>query len=107
MEGTEQIQTYQSLNHDNINKEGAYELCQVTATEESKVEERRAKLPKTMKKWKKMELAWNKPVIILIIVLLSLIVVLQVVFFCLLVAHMTTSGTTCTCNAGAANGSNQ
>uniref|UniRef100_A0A1X7T8T8 Uncharacterized protein n=1 Tax=Amphimedon queenslandica TaxID=400682 RepID=A0A1X7T8T8_AMPQE len=107
MEGAEQSQTYQSLNSDNINKDGAYELCQVTATEESGVKERRAKLPEKMKKLKNMELKWNKPVIIFIIVLLLLIVILQVVFFCLLVAHMTTSGKTCTCTSRAANGGDQ
>ena len=89
-----QSQAYESLNHHTINKDNAYELYRVSATEERRPEE-----PKNIKKRKNKELTtWNKPIII-IIVLLSLIVILQVVIFCLLVAHMSTRDTTCTAGA--------
>ena len=90
-----QSQSYESLNHETINKDNAYELCQVSATEE-----RRPKEPKNIKKRKNKELTtWNKPIIILATILMSLIVMLLIVIFCLLLAHMSTRDTTCTAGA--------
>ena len=89
-----QSQAYESINHETINKDNAYELYRVSATEERRPEE-----PKNIKKRKNKELTtWNKPIII-IIVLLSLIVILQVGILCLLLAHMSTRDTTCTAGA--------
>ena len=88
-----QSQAYESINHETINKDNAYELYRVSATEERRPEE-----PKNIKKRKNKELTtWNKPIIHT--VLLSLIVILQVVILCLLLAHMSTRDTTCTAGA--------
>ena len=102
MEG-EQNQIYENINCETINEDNAYELCQVSATEERRPEE-----PKNIKKSKNKELTtWNKPIII-IIVLLSLIVILLVDILCLLLVHMSTRDTTCTAGAttGAIAGNN-
>ena len=99
-----QSQAYESINHETINKDNAYELCHVVTTEKRRPEE-----PKNIKKRKNKELTtWNKPIIIIIIVLLSLIVILQVGILCLLLAHMSTKDTTCTAGAttGAIAGNN-
>ena len=98
MEG-EQNQVYQNLNRDTIIEDNEYELCQVAVTKLRRAEERRVEQPKNIKKRKKK---WNKPIIHT--VLLSLIVVLLVVILCLLLVHMSTSGTACTCTAGANTG---
>ena len=89
-----QSQAYESINHETINKDNAYELYRVSATEERRPEE-----PKNIKKRKNKELTTGNKPIIIIIVLLSLIVILQVVIFCLLLVHMSTRDTTCTAGA--------